>query len=306
MKMHRAIRPLSILILLLAWAFLFAACALPQADLPPQDLPETVDPGAGEDWPAEPPAPAPPEAEPPILRPGYEEILAAVAGLSTEPSGFGPGNATDENNRPLSALSYETKYGQYGLTALTDDEGVVYLTFDQGYENGYTTPILDILKEKNVTATFFVTMSYAEKNPELVARMLEEGHVIGNHSNTHPSMPKLSVQDSIDEILSLHDYILDTYGYEMRLFRPPMGEFSVTSLEIARLLGYQSIFWSFAYVDWETDNQPDPAAAYERITSRTHEGAIYLLHSVSATNAAILGEVIDFWHSNGYEVKACQ
>lgn len=308
MSNYKKIRPILILILLFAFAFTFAGCSLFQTDPPPQDLPGAEEPGSEGELPEEPQEPTPPlpEEKPPIVRAGYEEILAAVAGLSTESSGFGPGNATDENNRPLSALSYETKYRDYGLVALTDDDGIIYLTFDQGYENGYTTPILDILQEKNVRATFFVTMSYAKKNPELIKRMLNEGHVIANHSNTHPSMPKLSVQDAIDEIMSLHDYILDTYGYEMTLFRPPSGEFSVTSLEIARLLGYQNVFWSFAYVDWETNNQPDPTVAYERITSKTHDGAIYLLHSVSATNASILGDVIDYWHSKGYEVKAYQ
>lgn len=307
MKAYQAIRPLLILIILFVFAFTLAGCKETQTDPPPQDLPETQEPGPGGELP-EGPAEAKPDLpqDPPIARAGYEEILAAVAGLPTEPSGFGPGNATDEKNRPLSAMSYETKYGEYGLVALTDEEGVVHLTFDQGYENGYTASILDTLKEKNVTATFFVTMSYAKKNPELVARMLNEGHVIGNHSNTHPSMPSLSVQESIDEILSLQEYIQDTYDYQMTLFRPPMGEFSVTSLEIARLLGYQSVFWSFAYVDWKTDDQPDPAAAFERITSATHDGAIYLLHSVSSTNAAILGDVIDYWQSEGYQVKAYQ
>ncbi|PKM84241.1 MAG: polysaccharide deacetylase [Firmicutes bacterium HGW-Firmicutes-11] len=308
MSTSKPLRLILILILLVAFSFSLAGCSLFQTESPPEDLPGTLEPAPEEELPEDPQEPTPPlpEEKPPIVRAGYEEILAAVAGLSTESSGFGPGNSTDENNRPLSALSYEAKYGEYGLIAMTDDDGVIYLTFDQGYENGYTTPILDILKEKNVRATFFVTMSYAKKNPELIKRMLNEGHVIGNHSNTHPSMPTLSVQDCINEIMSLHDYILDTYGYEMTLFRPPSGEFSITSLEIARLLGYQNVFWSFAYVDWETDNQPEPTAAYERITSKTHDGAIYLLHSVSSTNATILGDVIDYWQSNGFEVKAYQ
>lgn len=308
MNIYKTMRPILILILLAAFAFSLAGCSVFQTDSPPQDLPGTEELGSEGELPEDPEEPTPtlPEEKPPIVRAGFEEIVAAVAGLSTESSGFGPGNATDENNRPLSALNYEAKYGEYGLIAMTDDEGVIYLTFDQGYENGYTTPILDVLKEKNVRATFFVTMSYAKKNPELMKRMFNEGHVIGNHSNTHPVMSTLSVQDCIDEIMSLHNYILDTYGYEMTLFRPPSGEFSVTSLEIARLLGYQNVFWSFAYVDWETDNQPDPATAYERMTSKTHDGAIYLLHTVSSTNAEVLGDVIDYWHSKGYDVKAYQ
>ena len=308
MNIYKTMRPILILILLAAFAFSLAGCSVFQTDSPPQDLPGTEELGSEGELPEDPEEPTPtlPEEKPPIVRAGFEEIVAAVAGLSTESSGFGPGNATDENNRPLSALNYEAKYGEYGLIAMTDDEGVIYLTFDQGYENGYTTPILDVLKEKNVRATFFVTMSYAKKNPELMKRMFNEGHVIGNHSNTHPVMSPLAVQDCIDEIMSLHNYILDTYGYEMTLFRPPSGEFSVTSLEIARLLGYQNVFWSFAYVDWETDNQPDPAAAYERMTSKTHDGAIYLLHTVSSTNAEVLGDVIDYWHSKGYDVKAYQ
>lgn len=240
----------------------------------------------------------------PVVRAGYEEILAAVQGLSTERVGFGPGNAVDERNRPLSAISYETKYGSYGLTALTDDPGVIYLTFDQGYENGYTAPILDTLREKGVTATFFLTLSYAERNPDLVRRMIDEGHVLGNHSAAHPSLPSLGVQEAIDDTMKMHDYIADNYGIEMRLYRPPSGEFSPASLKIVSMLGYENVFWSFAYVDWKTDEQPDPADAYRRITEKTHEGAIYLLHSVSATNAAVLGDVIDYWQGQGCEVRA--
>jgi peptidoglycan-N-acetylmuramic acid deacetylase len=234
----------------------------------------------------------------------YEEILAAVKGLSTELKGFGAGVTTDKNNRPLSALQYQATYGKYSLIALTDEKGIIYLTIDEGYENGYTPRILDILKEKNVTATFFVTMDYAKQNPQLIKRMINEGHVIGNHSTTHRSMPALSVKECIDEIMTVHNYVLENYGYKMTLFRPPMGEFSPTSLTVAKMLNYRNIFWSFAYVDWQTDKQPEANTAYKQITSKTHDGAIYLLHAVSSTNTAVLSDVLDYWHAKGYTVRA--
>ncbi|MGN0621186.1 MAG: polysaccharide deacetylase family protein [Porcipelethomonas sp.] len=225
--------------------------------------------------------------------------LSAKA-LSTSKCGYGQGRETDEKNCPLGASDFDSVYGKYGSYALTPEENRIILTFDQGYENGYTEPILDTLKEKNVKAIFFLTGDYAKKEDELVKRMIDEGHILGNHGMTHASMPDLSQEELREEVMSLHEYVLDKYGYEMQYLRPPCGEFSEQSLALTNELGYKTLMWSFAYVDWKTDEQPDPETALEKIVSSGHSGGIYLLHSVSSTNAAVLGDAIDELREKGF------
>ena len=214
--------------------------------------------------------------------------------------GYGQGCRYDTENRPVGAVEFNAQYGGYDACALSGDDRYILLTFDQGYENGYTAQILDTLKEKNVKAIFFLTGDYAKKETALVQRMVDEGHVLGNHGMTHASMPRLDRAGLEEEIMSLHDYVLDTYGYEMQYLRPPCGEYSEETLAAVQALGYKTVFWSFAYVDWLTDQQPDPAQAYSRMTQAAHGGGIYLLHSVSATNCAVLGDVIDSLRQQGY------
>ena len=237
-------------------------------------------------------------------RPSYDEIAAAIVGLKTELRGYGPGNNVDADNRPTIAIGDQTAFEKYGMLAIAPKSNNIYLTFDEGYENGYTTQILDVLKEKGVTAVFFVTMDYVRSQPELVQRMIDEGHVIGNHSVNHKSMPTLTTQECIDEIWGLHEYMVENFGYNMTLFRPPEGSYSEATLKIASMLGYTTMLWSFAYADWSVDNQPDISEAYDKVTGKTHGGAIYLLHAVSSTNTAILGDVIDYWQDSGYTVGA--
>ena len=232
------------------------------------------------------------------------QIKSQVETLDREKIGYGCGTDYDSNNRSVGAQMMQDEYGEFEAYFINEPDNCIYLTFDEGYENGYTPQILDILKEKGVTATFFVTYDYASRNPDLIKRMIDEGHIVGNHSYTHPSMPELTVEDMVTEIKGLSEYIKDKFGYEMTTFRPPMGEFSQQSLGVAKALGYKSVFWSFAYKDWETENQPDLEDAYNKITSASHSGAIYLLHAVSSTNTAILGSVIEYWQDNGYTVKA--
>lgn len=227
---------------------------------------------------------------------------ATALALSDKKCGYGQGTETDSYNCPTGAVNFNSQYEKYNAYALTEDKNRIILTFDQGYENGYTEPILDVLKEKNVSAIFFLTGDYAQKEDKLIRRMIEEGHVLGNHGMTHASMPELSADELKEEIMSLHNFVLDKYGYEMQYLRPPCGEFSEESLNTASELGYKTLMWSFAYVDWETDNQPDPAKALEKITSCAHGGGIYLLHSVSSTNAAVLGEAIDNLRAKGFTV----
>lgn len=219
--------------------------------------------------------------------------------ISGEVIGYGQGTATDSENRPLDALSFDAQYGQYGAYATTPDRSRVILTFDQGYENGYTAQILDTLREKQVSAIFFLTGDYAKKETALVERMIAEGHVLGNHGMTHASLPMLTEAEAKEEIMSLHQYVLEHYGYEMQYFRCPCGEYSEAALETVQSCGYRTLFWSDAYVDWKTDAQPEPAASLERLRTHAHGGEILLLHSVSATNAEILGDLIDALRAEG-------
>lgn len=214
--------------------------------------------------------------------------------------GYGQGREVNEDNCPLGAVMFNDSFSKYGAYAVTDGEKII-LTFDQGYENGYTAPILDTLKEKNVKAVFFLTGDYAKRNSELVKRMIDEGHIIGNHGMKHASLPKLSDEAARDEIMSLHDYVKQNYGYEMKYFRPPCGEYSEQALCTVRDCGYTALLWSFAYCDWDVNDQPERTAALERVTGAAHNGAVYLLHSVSKTNCEILPDVIDSIREAGFE-----
>lgn len=216
--------------------------------------------------------------------------------------GYGQGTQVDGNNVPLGALDFNAQFGQYDAYATTPDKSRIILTFDQGYENGYTAEILDVLQEKGATAIFFLTGDYAKSEPALVNRMIAEGHMLGNHSMTHASLPSLSKAAAIEELSSLHDYVIEKYSYTMQYFRCPCGEYSEEALKTAQELGYKTLFWSGAHVDWLTDKQPEPDAALEKLTSQAHGGEILLLHSVSSTNTQILGELIDNFREMGYTV----
>ncbi len=224
--------------------------------------------------------------------------------LSTEGDGWGQGTRFDDLNRPKSAVRFNESYSVYNAKAidLTEDK-VITLTFDQGYENGFTSVILDTLRDKGVKATFFLTGDYAKREPELVKRMIDEGHTVGSHSLSHYSMPEISIEEMQKEIMDLHYYVLENYGVCMSLFRPPKGEYSELSLAVTADCGYKSVLWSFAYADWDTDNQPERTASLEKLVERLHPGAIYLLHSVSETNAAILGDFIDRALEQGYTFR---
>ena len=223
-----------------------------------------------------------------------------LASLDNTKQGWGQGVQVDEKNRPISPLSFQEKYGKYEAYFIGKDEPVIYLTFDCGYENGYTPPILDALKEKNVQAVFFCTMDYIKRQPELVQRMIDEGHAIGNHSDKHLCMPEQTIERCETEIMNVHQYMEENFQYTMTLFRAPAGEFSERTLAQARELGYKTLFWSYAYKDWDPDNQMGVDKALPKITGALHPGAIYLLHAVSPDNAAILGDFIDNARSAGY------
>ncbi len=216
--------------------------------------------------------------------------------------GYGQGTSVDALNRPTDALQFNARYGDLDAFALSADEKRIVITFDQGYENGYTASILDTLREKNVHAIFFLTGDYAKREEALVKRMIAEGHTLGNHGMTHASLPTLSEEAARKEIMSLHEFVLNNYGYEMQYFRCPCGEYSEQALETVQECGYKTVFWSFAYVDWKTDAQPSATEGLDKLTKSAHGGEILLLHSVSATNAEILGDVIDSFRAQGYTV----
>lgn len=183
---------------------------------------------------------------------------------------------------------------------------VLYLTFDEGYENGYTPKILDILKENDVKAIFFVTLPYLKDNPEIIQRMVDEGHIVGNHTNHHPSMPTVcgSEEKFLGEFTDVENKYKEITGQDMpKYFRPPMGEYSQKSLAMTKNLGYKTLFWSFAYMDWDINKQPDPTKAKETILNGFHNGSIMLIHAVSKTNTEILDSVIKEAKAQGYEFE---
>ena len=181
----------------------------------------------------------------------------------------------------------------------------LYLTFDEGYENGYTDKILDVLKENQVKAAFFITGDYLKTSPQIVKRIIAEGHILGNHTQTHPSLPKLANETKIqNELKNLEEKIYSEYGYKMKYFRPPMGEYSQFSLKCISGLGYTTVMWSFAYDDWNVNKQKGIEYAKDMIISNLHPGSIMLLHAVSKDNANVLDYVIKEARNQGYEFKS--
>ncbi len=224
-----------------------------------------------------------------------QPAVAAAAtdwGLSFQTEGAAPiGNAT-----AAELAAYDAYY--IGDTS----KKVIYLTFDAGFENGNTPAILDALKKHNATACFFLVGNYIETAPDLVQRMVDEGHLVGNHTYTHPDMSKISDSESFSqELTKLEDAYQTLIGKPLpKFYRPPQGKYSTENLEQAKALGYTSVFWSLAYVDWYTDNQPTAEQAFSKLLPRIHPGAIVLLHSTSSTNAAILDELLNRWEADGY------
>lgn len=197
-------------------------------------------------------------------------------------------------SKKLKAVTYDTKA----------QKKVLYLTFDCGYDNGYTEKILDTLKEKNVKAAFFCTLTDIQQTPELIARMIKEGHIVGNHSNTHPSFPEISRTQMAKEIEECDNYLRKNFGYSSPFFRFPKGEYSENCLDLTGSLGYTSVFWSISYADWDTSTQKGGDYAFEKVTSRLHPGGIILLHAVSSDNAEAMGRIIDYARGQGYEFSS--
>ncbi len=211
--------------------------------------------------------------------------------------GFGDsGKCPTGNSTPEELQKYDAYY------VADTEEKIIYLTFDCGYENGNTEAMLDALKKHNAKATFFVVGHYLESAPDIVKRMVEEGHTIGNHTYHHPDMSKISdaaaFQKEMDDVRTCYKELI---GEEMPMYyRPPQGKYSLNNLQMAKDLGYSTFFWSLAYVDWNVDDQPSCEEAMKKLTGRIHPGAIVLLHNTSKTNAEVLDELLTEWENMGY------
>ncbi|MCL2856341.1 MAG: polysaccharide deacetylase family protein [Oscillospiraceae bacterium] len=255
----------------------------------------------------EPPTPPAVEEEPePESRPLARDIerapdFDAIAQLGAEPHGWGHGGPVDERNRSAGALMFQRRYVHLDAHFIKPDSEHIYLTFDQGFEYGFTPIILDTLRDKGVPGAFFLTKHFATEHPDLVQRMIDEGHVLANHSVRHLRFPEMTLQGAMDDVMEFHNYVLENFDYDMHLFRFPEGVFNEQTLALLQSLGYTSVFWSFAYRDWELDNQPLTIDAINRMVTSAHPGAIYLLHSVSQTNSEVLGDVIDLIRAEGFE-----
>lgn len=312
--------------LLLLCAMLCSACGNSAASNNARQLnpatetqPEATDPATGETTLVATPLPV--TAQKPVLQNGETYTgLPALAlqdfavedpentrGLSTEKVGYSYGVAKDgaPHETSVQNQSYFSENGYQAFCLDTvSEEKTLYLTFDCGYENGYTEMILDTLKEKNVPAAFFCTLPQVEDNPQLIARMITEGHIVGNHSVKHPSFPTLTRIEMAQEIQGMDDYLRTNFGYSEPFFRFPMGEYSDCALDLVGSIGYRSVFWSVAYEDWDLDNQRGTQYAFDTVTARLHPGAVILLHSVSPDNANALGQIIDWAREQGYVFKS--
>ncbi len=267
---------------------------------PPSEPSKPEEPEEPKEAPSDPKEEDKPQSSVPA-NPAAVTEFSSYSSLDSTKMGWGPGGPVDEWNRSQGALAYQEKYGKYDADFIGKNEKKIYLTFDEGYENGYTAEILDVLKEKKCPAVFFLTGPYAKSQPDLVKRMIDEGHILGNHSVNHPSFPETPLEVCKNEVSELHDYVKENFGYEMNLFRFPMGEFNEQDLKLMQDMGYRSVFWSFAYRDWIVDDQPALEDAKNTMLSKAHPGAIYLLHAVSKTNTQVLGDVIDELRAQGYE-----
>ena len=210
-----------------------------------------------------------------------------------------------EGNRPVGSAGAD-QLKKYDAVYLGDtSQKVLYLTFDAGYENGCTEKILGTLKKHDVKAAFFLVGNYIEKNADLVRRIVDDGHIVGNHTMHHPDMSKISDKEAFaKELQQLENLFCSVTGKELpKYYRPPQGIYSESNLKMAQELGYKTVFWSLAYVDWNNDAQPTREQAFSKLIPRTHDGAVVLLHSTSKTNAEILDELLTRWKDMGYRFE---
>ena len=231
-------------------------------------------------------------------------MLTNSAGLSNTKIGWGIKRNNNNEQPDVGKKNQSVLEQNNGICLGNKEKKIIYLTFDEGYEAGYTPKILEVLKQNEVKATFFITAHFLNTQEELVKQMLEEGHIVGNHTVNHKSMPDLADDKVNTEIMNLHKSIYEKFAYEMKYIRPPMGEFSERTLSITKSLGYKTVMWSFAYKDWDENNQQNEEKAKQMVISNLHNGEIMLLHGNSKTNTNILDSLIKEIKNKGYEIKS--
>lgn len=241
-----------------------------------------------------------------IIQKGEKEetILTNSQTLSNKKIGWGIKRNDNHEQPDLGKANLEILEKNNGIAMGNKEDKFVYLTFDEGYEAGYTPQILQTLKENNVTATFFITAHYLNTQEELVKQMIDGGNLIGNHTCNHFSMPDITDEKLNSEVMDLHKAIYEKFQYEMKYIRPPKGEYSERTINLTNSLGYKTVMWSFAYEDWNEDKQPDETSAKQKILDNVHNGEIILLHGNSKTNTNILGDIIKEIKAMGYEFKS--
>ncbi|MGN1327669.1 MAG: delta-lactam-biosynthetic de-N-acetylase [Clostridia bacterium] len=226
-----------------------------------------------------------------------------IASLSNKKIGWGI-KRNDNHEQPDIGSTNMAILDKYkGMYMGNSESKTIYLTFDMGYEAGYTEKILEVLKQNDVKATFFITAHYLNTQPDLVKRMIDEGHIVGNHTVNHKSMPDCSLETIKTEIMDLHTAIYEKFGYEMKYMRPPKGEYSERTVAYTNTLGYTTVMWSFAYDDWDESKQGREEYGKQKILNNLHNGEIMLLHATSKDNSNILDEVIKEIKNQGYEFK---
>ena len=230
--------------------------------------------------------------------------IVSSTNLSNKKIGWGIKRNNNHQQPDLGKENKKILEENKGIAMGNNEKKYIYLTFDEGYEAGYTKQILETLKENEVKATFFITAHYLNTQPELVKQMIDEGHIVGNHTVNHKSMPDLKDEEIENEIMDLHKAMYEKFQYEMKYIRPPKGEFSERTLAITNNLGYKTVMWSFAYEDWNENNQPDKEKSKKKIIENVHNGEIMLLHGNSKTNTEILGDIIKEIKELGYEFKS--
>ena len=225
--------------------------------------------------------------------------LAAIDGTR---KGYGAGKSVN-GSRPSYAVNNQNAYGQlYDAHFIGPDNGKVYFTFCHGYEqNNLTGIVLDALKEKNIKGIFFINQDYARLAPDMVWRMINEGHIVANHATKHPDMGKQTVDQMVAEIMTMHNYMVENFGYEMKYFRPPSGYYSVRLLAVAQSLGYTTVQWSYTYRDWDKSAPPDYDKFLADIVDSAHSGAIYYFHTVTPSGVTAICDSIDAIRAKGYE-----
>lgn len=233
-----------------------------------------------------------------------KSMLASTTALSTKKIGWGIKRNDNHDQPDLGAENKRLIEKFNGLAMGNSESKNIYLTFDIGYEGGFTNQILDTLKENNVPATFFITGQFVKTNPEIIERMIKEGHIVGNHTLGHPSLPDVSEEKVKSEIMGLHQEIYEKFNYEMKYMRPPKGEYSEQSLAYVQSLGYIPVMWSFAYDDWDNNKQGREEYGKKKILDNLHNGEIMLLHATARDNANILDYILKETKKAGYEFKS--